>query len=73
MIVVFPDHTHLLFLGYMLCILRCTIVKWFLRTDMPGISLHDELVDVSKLTFGSGLGCTLPDINRSKEITQTMQ
>ena len=40
---------------------------------MPGISLHDELVEVSKLTLGPGLGCTSPDINRSKEITQTMQ
>ena len=56
----------------MLCILRCTIVKWSLRTDKPGISLHDELVELTKLTLGPGLGCTSPDINRSKEITQTM-
>ena len=40
---------------------------------MPGILLHDELVEVSKLRLGPGLGCTSPDINRSKEITQTMQ
>ena len=40
---------------------------------MPWISLPDELVEASRLTLGPGLGCKSHDINRSKEITQTIQ